>query len=53
MHDGTHVLRTPADERLFLISNCVPAKLRRNYLLWAWAHAAVFVGAGTLSCALF
>ena len=46
MQDGTHVLRAPADGRLFLISNYLPAKLRLNYLLWAWAHAAVFVGAG-------
>ena len=46
MQDGTHVLRAPADGRLLLISNYLPAKLRLNYLLWAWAHAAVFVGAG-------
>jgi hypothetical protein len=46
MRDGTHVLRAPADGRLFLVSNYLPAKLRLNYLLWAWAHAAIFVGAG-------
>ncbi len=50
--DGTHVLRAPADERLFLISNCVPAKLRRTYLLWAWAHTVIFIGAGALAFAL-
>jgi hypothetical protein len=53
MNDGTHVLRAPADDRLFLISNYLPARLRRTYLLWAWAHALIFVGAGALSCALF
>ena len=46
MRDGTHVLRAPATDRLFLISNYLPARLRLNYLLWAWAHAAIFVGAG-------
>jgi hypothetical protein len=45
MRDGTHVLRAPADGRLFLVSNYLPARLRLNYLMWAWAHAVIFVGA--------
>jgi hypothetical protein len=44
--DGTNVLRAPTDGRLFLISNNVPGKVRLKFLLWAWAHAAIFVGAG-------
>lgn len=46
MSDGTHVLRAPADGRLFLISNYLPARLRRTYLLWAWTHALIFIAAG-------
>ena len=52
MQDATHVLHAPADGRLFLISNYLPAKLRLNYLLWAWTHAVVFIGAGAATFAL-
>lgn len=45
MRDGTHMLCAPTDGRLSLISDSVPAKLRRSYLLWAWLHALVFVAA--------
>ena len=52
MRDGTHILRMPADGRLFLISNYLPGKLRLTYLLWAWAHIAIFFGAGAAAFAL-
>ena len=52
MRDGTHMLRRPGDDRLFLISNYLPDKLRLTYLRWAWAHAVIVIGAGALSCAL-
>jgi hypothetical protein len=52
MRDGTHMLRMPADGRLFLISNYLPDKLRLTYLRWTWAHAVIFIGAGALSCLL-
>jgi hypothetical protein len=43
---GTNVLRAPADGRLFLLSNELPAALRSRFLRWAWAHAVVFIAAG-------
>lgn len=46
MSDGTHVLRRPADGRLFLISNYLPDKLRNTYLIWSWVHIGIFIGAG-------
>jgi hypothetical protein len=46
MSDGTHVLRKPADGRLFLISNYLPDKLRNTYLVWSWVHIVIFIGAG-------
>jgi hypothetical protein len=49
---GTHVLRAPGDGRLFLLSNHTPAKLRSRFLLWAWAHAAIFLAAGAAAFAL-
>ena len=52
MRAGTHMLRMPADGRLFLISNYLPGKLRLTYLLWAWAHTAIFIGAGAGAWAL-
>lgn len=48
-----HVMRRPADGRLFLLSNHLPDKLVRRYQLWTAAHIVIFVGAGGLSFALF
>jgi hypothetical protein len=52
MRDGTHVLRKPADGRLFLLSNYVPEKLRQTYLIWSWVHTVIFVGAGGFALVL-
>lgn len=46
---GTHLLHQPRDGRLFLISNIDPAQLSRRYMIWAWLHLAVLVGAVTAS----
>lgn len=40
-----HVLRRPADGRLFLLTNVEPARLARRYRNWAWAHLAVLLAA--------
>lgn len=48
-----HVMRRPADGRLFLLTNHLPEKLIRRYQLWTAAHIVIFVGAGGLSFALF
>ncbi len=47
MSDATHVMRRPADGRLFIISNYLPDKLHRSYHLWSWAHIVIVFGAGT------
>jgi len=52
MTDGTHVLRCPADGRLFLLSNYLPDKLRQTYLIWGWVHIVIFIGAGGGAVAL-
>ncbi len=40
-----HLIGQPRDGKLFLISNLTPEKLSRRYLLWSWAHVAIFLGA--------
>jgi len=45
--DGVHLLKKPADGRLFLLANELPEKLGRRFAFWSWAHLAVFFGAGT------
>jgi len=40
----THIVSRPADGKLFLISNLPEEKLTRRYLLWSWAHLAIFFG---------
>ena len=44
---AVHLLRRPADDRRFLLSNMSPEKLARKYLLWKWLHLTLFfVGLG-------
>jgi hypothetical protein len=50
--DATNVLRKPADDRLFVLSNYIPERLRRRYAMWAWIHAIVCVAASGLAIAL-
>jgi hypothetical protein len=38
---GVHMMRAPADGRLFLISALAPQKLRRRFLLWSFFHLTV------------
>ncbi len=37
-----HIVAKPRDGKAFLISNLAPEKLSRRYLLWSWAHLAIF-----------
>lgn len=41
----THLIGRPKDGQLFLISNLPEEKLLRRYLLWGWAHVAIFLAA--------
>jgi hypothetical protein len=52
MSAGTNIMRAPADGRLFLLSNELPAKLRARYMRWAWGHAFVFLAAAGGTVAL-
>ena len=39
---AVHVMRTPPDGRLFMLSNLDPEALGRRYLRWKWFHLCVF-----------
>ncbi|HEX9179274.1 MAG TPA: hypothetical protein VF859_02680 [Burkholderiales bacterium] len=41
-----HILRAPADGRLFLVTNLDPDRLVRKYKLWGIAHLLIFTAAG-------
>ncbi len=45
--EGVHLLRKPADGRLFLLADELPDKLGRRFALWSWLHLCVFLGAGS------
>jgi hypothetical protein len=45
--EGTHLLRKPADGRLFLLANEMPDKLGARYRFWSWVHLAIFIGLGS------
>lgn len=40
-----NIISRPRDGELFLVSNLDQDKLSRRYLLWSWAHLAIFFGA--------
>lgn len=44
---GIHMVRAPADGRLFLLSTLSPQKLRKRFVLWSWFHLGVSVAATT------
>jgi hypothetical protein len=45
--EGVHLLRKPADGRLFLLAAEMPDALGARYRFWSWIHLAIFFGAGT------
>jgi hypothetical protein len=40
-----NIIGCPRNGQLFLVSNLDQNKLSRRYLLWSWAHLAIFFGA--------
>jgi hypothetical protein len=40
-----NIIGQPRDGQLFLVSNLDQDTLSRRYLLWSWAHLAIFFGA--------
>ena len=51
--DGMHMLRKPADGRVFILAAEMPEKIGRRYALWSWAHLVLLFGAGVGSFLLF
>jgi hypothetical protein len=51
--EGVHLLRKPADGRLFLLANEMPDKLGSRYRSWSWAHLVIFAGTGIAALVLF
>jgi hypothetical protein len=45
--EGVHILRKPADGRLFLLANELPEKIGARYRNWSVAHFLIFLGAGS------
>lgn len=42
---GVHVMRAPRDERIFILSNHSPQRLRRKYRFWSAVHLLVLLAA--------
>jgi hypothetical protein len=42
---GVHLVRAPADGRLFLLSTLSPHNLRRRFVLWSFLHLGVAIAA--------
>jgi hypothetical protein len=51
--DGVHMLRKPADGRVFILAAGLPERIGRRYALWSWVHLVVLFGAGIGSFLLF
>jgi len=51
--EGVHLLRKPADGRLFLLASEMPDTLGRRYRWWSWVHLLVFVATGIGSLVQF
>jgi len=45
--DGVHLLRKPADGRLFLLADELPDKLGRRFALWSRLHLVILLTAGS------
>lgn len=51
--DSVHILRKPADGRVFILAAELPERIGRRFALWSWAHLIFFFGAGIGSFLLF
>lgn len=51
--EGLHLLCKPPDGRVFILAAEIPERIGRRYLLWSYAHLALFFGAGIASFVLF
>jgi hypothetical protein len=45
--EGTHILRKPADGRLFLLANEMPDRIGSRYRWWSWIHLVILIGTGS------
>jgi hypothetical protein len=51
--EGVHLLRKPADGRVFILAAELPEKIGNRYAFWSWAHLAFLFGAGIASFLMF
>lgn len=51
--DGVHLIRKPADGRVFILAAEMPERIGRRFALWSWAHLIFFFGAGIGSFLLY
>jgi hypothetical protein len=51
--DGMHLLRKPADGRVFILAAELPERIGRRFAWWSWVHLASFFAAGITSYYLF
>lgn len=51
--EGVHLLRKPADGRVFLLAAEIPAKIGRRFAYWSGLHLIFFFGAGIAAYSLF
>lgn len=51
--EGVHLLRKPADGRVFILAAEIPDRIGRRFLRWSWAHLVAFFATGIGSLLLF
>ena len=51
--EGVHLLRKPADGRVFILAAEIPERIGRRFLRWSWAHLIAFFATGIGSLLLF
>jgi hypothetical protein len=51
--EGMHLLRKPADGRVFILAAEIPDRIGRRFLRWSWVHLVAFFATGIGSLLLF
>lgn len=51
--EGLHLIRKPADGRVFILAGELPERIGRRFALWSYGHLIFFFGAGITSFLLF
>ncbi|MGZ8268733.1 MAG: hypothetical protein ACXW20_13875 [Burkholderiales bacterium] len=51
-HPGVHIMRKPADGRVFILAAGLPEKIGRRFAFWSWFHLIFMFGSGMASLLL-